>query len=452
MSTHGNEDDGAAARQELLRGLCAFGKDHGLDAETSGGTNSLTQKFLAVYANNVDIDTTYPLVAKDLNKVKFCGQEKYRAYRSTSAQTHTFSADMWHVLFSSAHVQLEAPEEMHTSPTGYRVEGRMIANPKLEVYRHFKRDAAPLLGVKVPEWKAALAFYLPSIKLRNAHEICEKILPGVRHTELNKVVRDNLAPEEYASGLGHLLKSIKFNAVDSPEFRMVLRDPRMLIERRDIQAARKAATEAASLHDVPVWERSETYVPPPESHPARLRPNAPAHRRIAAIVPEKLTFRAKKNYRNLPSVKSAMNELLKTGEHTPAVIAFRGILNEAYKNAPYPESGIDAHVATPDLGFQQVLSLLNFMPVQQVMDTTEMQDFLASVAGQVGRDEYNTWTDRDAVKRLLTVHADNWVSKWDPKWTLDEPTKRAVIAHRQQYQKPSQAVLTTVLEMEPIVN
>lgn len=424
------------ARQELLENVRAFAADHGLCAESDGDPEMLAKKFLVVLANGVDMDVAYPVIASDIAKLKFRGQGGLtERYRTTKLQSVTCSPEMWEALFATADVS----------------QLRDTKNADLDVYQHFKRDTRDLWPHGTAEWQKALGFYLPAMVQRNAHDICLRVIPDVDRSQLTRAVRSNLTDEEYATGLANVLKAIRFEMADSPEFRMVLREPSRRIEASAAGRQQQQQHEVTTT-EIPVWERSESYVPAPAERVQLLASDKPAHQRIAAEAPKALTFGEKKRYRQLAPVKAAMSNLLKTGEHTPPKVAFRGYVQHAYADAPYPESAADAHATRHDPEFQQVLSFIDFMPVGPVMETSEMHDFLATVARHISREAYGAWTDRQAAKKLLTVHGKDWVAKWDPSWPLDEPLKRAIVAHRLAYPAPSKALLDTVLSLEPVSN
>ena len=387
-------------REELLEAMRRFAADHGLTSNAGIGT--LARKFLVVTANGVDLNVAYPLIGRDLPSIQYRVGDKVRFYRSTANNGYVYDPPVWSYLFSNANADA--------------VMEKGEGNRDLDGYRHFRRQMEKERSVKfadLPEWKKALAFYMSSQVYRNGHTICKELI-GVPHNLIQGKTQAMNA-KSYAKAIAAVVNGLDFQFLDQPDYRMVLRDPEF----------------------VPSVNRSENSSKsnPWDSSSASIGDMVAS---IEAKPMKKWDLAAKKAYRANPLINEIAKE---NGDFCPLNTAFQTLVGDAFQQTD-SKAEDDAHWA-------DALTIVDYSPVDPIMNSSEMQQFLYNTAEEVSAKDFQSWTAQDAVKKLIVAHTPNWRRKWQANWVLDESVIRAVNQHLQRYPQPSPQFKAAVDAMDP---
>jgi hypothetical protein len=403
----------AEGRHALLEGLKQFALHHGLSTGTDVAT--LTRKFLIVSANGVDIEKAYPLIADDLATVQYRVGAKQPLYRSSTQPGYTYPPEMWEYLFSQSEVGDFAPVELGGSDD--------IA---LEGYRHFKAqlNAKSARFRELAEWQKLLGFYMGAQIHRNANTVCREVL-GMNHTGFQDEL-NTLRPSEKAAAMAAVVGHMTFAELEEPEFRMVLRNPERAHWGDKVYPGARSAEnngKGANPWDAPVRSIKDMVSSVP------------------CAAPLQWNLAAQKAYREIPVVR---DEADRVGEFSPLHMVFQALVGE-----PMTASGEKAEDPRLSASWDSVLGILDHASVDAAMRTAEMHDFLRQVASQIGTNDFQHWTARNAVKKLITIHAPSWRKKWSSDWELDEPLERAINAHMAKYSEPSQDFVRAIFAIDP---
>jgi hypothetical protein len=361
----------------------------------------LASKFLAVTANGVDLPTVYAATGnRDLSTIMFRVGDKARLYRSTSSSGFTYQPEVWAYLFSNAKC------------------AELLDNPDhgLDAYRYFQRKMAnePRFS-ELPEWKKALAFYMGTQVYRNGHAVCRAAV-GVPHKDIQRVT-SAMRPEFYVHGVAAVINHMGLGFLDQPDFRIVLRNPGA-----DQMGAATGGENDATRNQ---FQSSATSIGD-----------------MVAAVKEVPTKRwdltAKKVYRSNPLVNEAAEQI---GDFSPLNCAFQQLVGDGFKQTDLGES--------EDARWVDVLSLVDFAPVGDVMNTPEMQQFLLTTAEEISAKDFQGWTAQDAVKKLIIAHAPRWQQKWAKNYVVDESVVRAVNQHLRRFPEPSDDLRRAVNALDP---
>ena len=395
-------------RQEALKAFQRFTLDH--DLSTGPNVALLARKFLVLSANGVQLDVAYPFVGNDMRTVIHRVGAKQALYRSTSAKGYEYSPEMWAYLFSK------------TDPKPFRElrQGGAIST-SIDEFRHFSREMSKQNATfrELPEWKKLLGFYMAARVYRDGHAVCRELL-DVSHGELQDEFR-KMRPVEQARAIGALAQEMSFDRLEEPEFRMLLNNPlaEQVVNQRAMAAPIRVAAAPVNPWDAPAEQAVDAHACLKDT-PARL-----------------FDLNARAVYSRIPSISQISAKL---GDFAPLEHSFQqatvGAITAGQENADMASDEWHA-----------VIGLLDYADISSIMATPEMADFLDGVASAIGVKDFNQWTRRDAAKKLLTVHRDNWRNNWT--WVRSEPVERAVEAHLSAYPQPSQELMAAIKNVKP---